>query len=446
VGVDSTALDATIARSQFNVIVGEFIPVILEGNDFRIAGNFFNVFPDGITDFNVFTDEGDHTIEAFIEIGYGGNNLLLGTDSDGRNDQEERNIFGGVTVAKDSTVLEFYRDATCTNLMIAGNYFGVAVDGQTRFTNSMTLITSLKPTTTARIGSDLDGLEDELEANLFSNNYPFDTTNPNPTGPQPPLPFVTLNAGSRISFRGNKMMGNDLAPVSYATGTGNNLQRLTNIYRIYLVTTNLIFPTLSTNSSQGRLRGICSTGKTPYTNLIIDVYYADPEGWTNGQRFQMEELAYIDPSTSQTAYYGFAQGRTYIGSFLDNGPQDLDPTPGQFEFDISSLNLPIDTLITATANYSADPPGTPNGRTETTDFAIPITLQPSPRVECSRVTEGVTISWPTNAGTFFIESSSSLSPSAWQALDPQPTITTSGTNYTALVTNTAVQSFFRLAR
>ena len=130
------------------------------------------------------------------------------------------------------------------------------------------------------------------------------------------------------------------------------------------------------------------------------MYLADEEGWTNGQFFQFSELAYTN-DMGDTLYYGFAQGRTYLGSFVDNGPQDSNPTPGQFDFDIGSLNIPVGTLVTIAANYSADPPGTHNGRVQTSDFAMPITLLPAPRLSIAKLANNVIISWPTNGGGNF---------------------------------------------
>jgi hypothetical protein len=192
-----------------------------------------------------------------------------------------------------------------------------------------------------------------------------------------------------------------------------------------------------------RLRGSCALGKDPYTNIVIDVYLADEEGWTNGQKFQFLELAYTD-SMGDTRYYGFAQGKTYLGSFTDNGPQDLDPTPGQFEFDVSSLNIPVNTLVTIAANYSADPPGTHNGRVDSSDFAMPITLSPAPRLSITKIADNIVISWPTNSGLLTIQSATNISPANWMDMSPQPEITVAGTNYQASLPISSTNVFFRL--
>jgi len=426
VGVEKTAANSSEARSQFNIIVGESIPIILEGESYRICGNFLNVFPDGVTDYNIDSGLPPNDLDAFIEIGRRGNNCVIGTDGDGINDAEERNIFGGVTVAHEG-LLEWYSGPR-TNNIIAGNCFGVGVDGTTRFVNSMRLLTDLPATASFRIGSDIDGVSDDLEGNIIAMSTP-------------PTIFADLNLG-RISLRGNRLINGGIAPFSFADNRGDRLVLFTNYDAPYLSTNSSIIPTLLTSSTQAHLRGTCALGKYPYTNVIIDVYLADEEGWTNGQTFEFFELAYTN-SLGGTLYYGFAQGKTYLGSFVDNGPQDLDPAPGQFDLDISSFNVPVSDLVTVAANYSADLPGTHNGRTHTSNFAMPINLLPAPRMNIARINDFVVLSWPTNSGQLTIQSTPSLAPPDWTDLDDVP-INPVGTNYEARLPIASTDVFFRL--
>ncbi|MBC8096156.1 MAG: hypothetical protein H7Y43_10115 [Akkermansiaceae bacterium] len=442
VGVHKTAASETAARAQFNIFMGIYIPVIIEGNALRIAGNFFNVFPDGQTDFLADGSPG-HELQAFIEVS-SADNLVIGTDGDGVNDAEERNIFGGVTHADDNELLETY-GITGTNMVVAGNYFGMAVDGVTRFTNSMKLFGNVRNYGTLRIGSDFDGVSDALEANVIAMNHPFDTLFPAPTVMTPRI-FGTSQAGAQISVRGNRMIGNTLAPFTFADGFGGQLAAFTNYSRRFMDTNQPIIPQLLTNSTTARLRGLCAPGVTPYTNIIVDVYLADEEGWTNGMRFELAELSYTNPLTFETRHHGFPQGRVYLGSFVDNGPANPDATTGEFEFDISALGINADQLVTVTANYSADAPGTPNARTHTSNFAFPITLQLAPRLVIVKSGGNVLLSWPTNAGSFTIESTPGLHPSAWTALNPQATINVSGTNFQAAIPIATNSTFFRLLR
>jgi len=442
IGVAKTNANQSAVRAQFNIIIGEYIPVSLEGDGFRIAGNFFDVFPDGNTDYNI-DATASHDMEAFIEIGVRGHNTLIGTDGDGFNDGEERNVFGGVLRAADMRLLEFYPGSgTRTNVIIAGNYFGVGVDGTTRFTNSMVFVNNISATSTMRIGSDYDGVSDDLEGNLISMNYPFESLLPNYSAMGPPT-FCSFSAGALLSLRGNHLIGNNMPPFSFATGFGNRLRGFTNYFAPYLFTNGPIIPALVAPSTQARLRGSCAPGQAPYTNIIMDVYLADEEGWTNGQVFQFSELAYLN-EMGNTFYYGFAQGRTYLGSYIDNGLQDLDPTPGQFDFDIRSLNISVSDLLTVTANYSADPPGTHNGRTHTSNFAMPIKLLPAPQLKIARLAGNVILSWPTNSGMLSFQSTPSLAPPNWSDLAQQPAVNLLGTNYQASLPISSTNVFFRL--
>ena len=60
---------------------------------------------------------------------------------------------------------------------------------------------------------------------------------------------------------------------------------------------------------------------------------------------------------------GFVQGRTYIASFVEGSAADRNTAPGAFDFDISQFGL-SSSLLTITANYSQDPPGTSLAETD----------------------------------------------------------------------------------
>src|SRR6185295_7027240 len=89
--------------------------------------------------------------EAHVEIGRGASDVVIGTDGDGVNDEEERNVMGGVVTDGHAGsfnlngyqhVVEIYSLGSSpgpdrTRVKIAGNYVGVAIDGVTRFTNGV---------------------------------------------------------------------------------------------------------------------------------------------------------------------------------------------------------------------------------------------------------------------------------------------------------------------
>ena len=362
IGVKPGPADAAGARAQFNIIIGQFISLIFEGGtNYNISGNFINVYPDGLTDFTI-NGIDPHNAESFIEFG-GSLNTVVGTDGDGLNDAEERNIFGGVTFANDRNLLEFYGGGT-VNLKIAGNYFGISVDGLTQFTNSTTIVDNFKSGATAQFGSDLDGVSDAIEGNVIYMNNPF----PDPSTAVLPS-FSEYDKGARVSLRGNKMVNNNLAPYSYADGFGGRLNNFTNYATPFMdPATNSIIPTLDPTSIYPRLKGTFALGTNGFTNIIIDVYQLDLEGWQNGKAVAgAQNWSELTDSASYTN--GFAQGSKYLGS-------RVVPNTGSFNIDITGMAPGERGQFTVTANYSADPPGTHNGRVHTSDFSMPVYTLP----------------------------------------------------------------------
>ncbi len=470
IGVKAGPADTLGARAQHNVFCGQYFALDIESKDTRVSGNFFNVLPDGMHD----VSQDAVPMEAMMEFGRGINNLVIGTDGDGLNDAEERNVIGGVTFTADNNIIEFYGSgddpsAAFTNVVVAGNYIGVAVDGVTRFTNSNPIIDNFKNENgivgSAQFGSDFDGVSDDLEANVISMNYPFNTLYPDPAS-QTPLPSAFLKSdtgilftnngvgtiipGPRASVRGNKLIGNNLAPFSYADGSGASLDRFTNYSVTYMSTVGDIIPSLSTNSSAARLIGTCAPpvpspavdfapAFTNYTNIFLDVYTLDPEGWTNGMKFALQELETFDPMTGlATQTNGFPQGKAYIGTFVDNGPYDSDPAVGHFNFNIASLGLVSGTQVTVTANYSADPAGTHRGRVHTSNFANPVTLL-APLVISSITRNGttLTINWSGGTPPYTLQRKSPIT-GGWS--DAQTGI--SGTSATDTISGT--QAYYRV--
>ena len=55
IGVAAGPANAAAARSQFNIFVGMYISFIGDSGPVRASGNFFNVYPDGLHDYNIDT-------------------------------------------------------------------------------------------------------------------------------------------------------------------------------------------------------------------------------------------------------------------------------------------------------------------------------------------------------------------------------------------------------
>ncbi|MGN6386193.1 MAG: hypothetical protein ACTHMT_08125, partial [Verrucomicrobiota bacterium] len=423
---------STNAPAEFNVITGvPAIPVILEGNATRISGNFINVFPNGTNDFNpvLFDEANAGVFEGNIEIGRAGNNTLIGVDGDGVNDSNERNIFSGVAPASlggyDHNI-EFYGQTPGTNVVVAGNYFGIGVDGQTRFTNGVPALNAAGNTAQYRFGSDIDGVSDDLEGNVVYNNWPADLQVPSGTEAF----FDELSATGLVSARGNIMVNNFPFPTYPGAQAGGDSFFNTYYGQALLDVFQGVVPTLSTNSTTAKIIGtVPLANKELYPTTVVDLYIADPEGIATGQALQ-------DPLMTN----GYVQGRVYLGSFVEDSIEDQDKTPGAFAFDISGLNVP-EGLLTITANYSQAPVGVHNALTLTSPFSDPIapevvTSAPTPGLEITRAGNAITISW-TGSG-YKLQTTSALPASTWTD------VTTTGNSYQ--VNTGSGKAFFRLIK
>lgn len=360
-GSIGVAAASTNAQAEFNVFVTGY-GFDSEGLNFRISGNFWNVLPDGMHNFDPsLANSGKQRGDGYIEVGRVCDNLLIGTDGDGINDADEGNVFGGV--ASSSWANTYLYSAHATNCVFAGNSYGVAIDGVTPFTNNSVLIHGIPASAQIQFGSDFDKTNDVLEGNIVFNNHPFATEFPNPSATTEADVF-NITPGARISVRGNKLVNNNLLPFTWANGFSTRLDNFTNYEAAFMSTNGDIIPGLdATNSIFPHLKGTFPVGIAPYTNVIIDVYELDQEGWTNGQSFALAEL-----TDGITYTNGFPQGSKYLGSFLV-------ANTGSFDADLSRMDLGLG-YVTVTANYSADPPSAHWGRTHTSNFSTPITMIP----------------------------------------------------------------------
>jgi len=440
------ATNATNARAEFNVLASiPAIPIIIEGDDTRIAGNFLNVFPDGLHDYDpAFDATVAGNFEGNIEIGRAGNNTIIGTDGDGVNDADERNIFSGVVPPSlqgyDHNV-EFYGQTPGTNIVVAGNYFGVGVDGVTRFTNGVPALNAAGGSAQFRFGSDFDGVSDALEGNVVFNNWPaslfpasdWDPTSGTINGGKLNF-FDELSTGAIVSARGNTLVDNFPFPASPLKADGGvDGAFLTNYMAKALASTdNGLMPLLSTNSSSSRLLGTVPVANADFPTVMLDLYLADPEGMTNGQAANIPEL----PN-------GFVQGKTYLSSFT------VTSTNGAFDLDISALGLTPGTPLTATANYSKAPARTHNAETLTSPFAAPVKIgagTTGPKLTVARSGTSLVISWPASVSGYVVEATDSLVPANWAALSPQPAVLPVAGQNTVTIPIGSGNRFYRLKK
>ena len=427
-GIIGVAAGSSNPRAEFNVLCNGY-GFDSEGLNYRISGNFWGVLPNGMTsaDFSALLG-GSQLGDGFVEIGRDVSNTVIGTDGDGANDADEGNVFGGLANGG-ANMINLYSSPQ-SNIVIAGNWFGLAVDGQTRFTNTATIVDGFTGQATAQFGSDFDGVSDALEANIVLNNYPFADHFKDLTSDREPDAFA-LDPGARLSLRGNKLVNNSIMPYSYANGASTRLTSFANYETPYMDTSGDLIPSLDqTNSVFPHLKGKFPVGTNSYTNIIIDVYQLDQEGWNNGKLFAFEELSDFSTYTN-----GFPQGSKYLASFPV-------PNTGSFDVNLSGLDLGAG-LVTVTANYSADPPGTHRGRTQTSNFSNPILFL---IMNASKSGTNVVISWPAAAGLFTVQSTTTLAAGSWSDMTPQPTIVQVGDQYQAPIPATGSARFFRLTR
>ena len=184
------------------------------------------------------------------------------------------------------------------------------------------------------------------------------------------------------------MRGNSLTNTSSPDGTrppigdGQSSTGGMDQYSLFIDTSTgagplAIIPFIGTASAT-TLSGTCGLPVgTPYTNLFVDLYEADP-----------------DPTHPP-------QGKRWIASFQDNSAADSNPGVGAFTFSTASLGLTSGMNVTIAVTYTSD--------TQPTIASVSRTGNQST----------VTINNPGN-GTYGIQKSASASPTSWAFIAAAP--------------------------
>jgi hypothetical protein len=423
---------STNAPAEFNVLLGiPAIPIIIEGGGTRISGNFLNVYPTGVRDFNpplvnpeLFTG----TFEGNIEIGRSGNNTVIGVDGDGVNDEHERNVFSGAvppSLGGYAHNIEFYGQTPGTNIVIAGNYIGIGVDGVTRFTNGVPVLNAGGGSAQYRFGSDLNGVSDSVEGNVVFNNWPVELF---PTVGSEGF-FDQLSVGAIVSARGNTFVNNFPFPVSPTRPSGETTFLEAYYTKALADATQGVYPVLSTESSGSRLIGTAPATNPDFPVTVIDVYTVDPEGIVYGATNEVQEWT-----------NGYIQGRVYLGSFTDNAAGDANPAAGAFDFDISALGASGD--ITVTANYLRAPVNGVALFALTSPFALPVNVGTNVATGAllsiaQAGPNSLRLSWTGGSGPFLVQRKGTLADAQWMNL------LTTGEN-SAVVASDGAAGFFRV--
>ncbi len=151
-----------------NIISGNrAVAIFVLSHSNIIAGNYVGVSASGL-----FAIPNGHasTPGAAVAIGSGGSNNRIGTDgSDDEFNESERNVISGHINGNGINVNDLGTDFT----VIAGNYIGIDATGQSAIPNSDSGIALLGSALFTRIGTNADGVHDDLERNVISGNGQF---------------------------------------------------------------------------------------------------------------------------------------------------------------------------------------------------------------------------------------------------------------------------------
>ena len=322
VGTDS---DGRNDNAEFNVITGTHIALALELPGARIAGNYFNVKADGKT--FVSSDSiheaqlasgraaGDSSVEN-IENGRETTGSVIGTDGNGVNDANERNIFNLVTY---DHLIEFYSNARF--LTIAGNHFGVGVDGTTVAPKSTIRpdpnLIELPGTGGVVIGTNGDGKSDSLEGNLIAGV----------SGGT----FVGAGASVLVAARGNSIVGTGFDSFPFPDGSNNRTYEA--YYADVLTTPTSPLPTLTAYAA-GEVSGTIPEAKgDPFLFHVIDIYVADGSS--------------IDPTRPMPAKLIFSGWDGQDGV-------DLDGASNGFRFALPAGSVPGGSKLVVAVTYLKD--------------------------------------------------------------------------------------------
>jgi len=228
-------------------------------------------------------------------------------------------------------------------------------------------------------------------------------------------------------MRGNVSVNNLTAPYMYSTA--GDIGGFQSYYSPFMDAATItgfsdLIPQLSASSTAADIIGTypALNPTSVFTNIFIDLYVLDPEGWANGIAFVLPAL-----TDNTTFTNGFPGGRTFLGTFVDNGPLDRDPAVGSFNFNAAALGLAAGTQVTIAANYSVDKAGTHNGRMTTSNFSNPQTLRaPIVITGVTRTSSNVTITWTGGTAPYTLQRRTQLNTGSWTTVQtslPGPSTT-----------------------
>jgi len=387
--------DGVDDRAEFNIHAAMSLACHLQTPNVKVSGNYINVLPGGNTfvdvdavarEIGAVQDPGNpEPSPATVEFLENANctNVVIGTDGNGVADADERNVIANVSY---SETMEFWRQAD--NVVVAGNYFGVGVDGVTASPVSAyeqpDFLRFGRPTSSVRIGSNGDGVSDDLEPNLIVNM----------SGDR----FINMSQGgsgdiNEVGIRRNVFRNCGFNGVPFTDAqTGHQ-----GYYADVVADSTAPSPVL-TGLAGGILRGkMAPANLAKYPFAFIDVYTVDSAALAN------TEGVWPLPRTHPSRW---------LGTFIDNGAGDQDPADNQFAIDLSSAALTDTSYVTVGVTYSIEAASNV-GLAVTSPMSNPISRRPTLGLSL-QVLGNAELSWLAAEGAFQLEFTNDLNdPGSW---------------------------------
>ncbi|MBL7705070.1 MAG: T9SS type A sorting domain-containing protein [Taibaiella sp.] len=308
IGFNDATMAAAVAANARNIISGNTTDGVTylncSGTGNKVSGNYIGTTVTGLAPL----PNGSSTVDPAtgnrtnaVEIS-GSSNVLIGTDADGDDDVSERNVLAATTNGYGLNIRN-----TSPNNIVAGNYIGVGADGTTALGNARGGI-AIKDNGSSnnRIGSNDDGTNDAIEANIIANNG----TNSGTALFRSGITVLNNTTGNRFSrnvYYSNKGLPIDLSDNAVTLNDGSTTNNNPNLLLDYPVITSH-----SLSGSTMTVSGYVSTcnGSEPVAGgsiagtKIIQFYKMADDGDQNG--------ALTNGSCTRSVAHG--EGVQYLGS------------------------------------------------------------------------------------------------------------------------------------
>jgi len=247
-------------------------------------------------------------------------------------------------------------------------------------TNDQPDLVELPGTSSIRVGSNGDGVSDDLEGNLIVNG-PGDV-------------FVGAGSSVPIVARRNRMMNNNYLGVPFADGQGRTYS---GYYLPVVADISMVVPALK-SFTNNLLSGSMTGPGGEYISAVIDVYEVDPAALAKTNNWPA-------PITHPLRW---------LASFTDNGTGDLDPTANQFTFNLTSFALSDTAYLTVAVTYSKEASASNAGQAVTGPTSNPISRRPRLQVVSIVPRNLIALSWLAYEAAYYVQYREKFDLEPWQ--------------------------------